>query len=155
LLPLWNWQLSKQEFAQIVLHAQERVEAIKAEREKAAEKERFNQERQRRIDDLVRVERTTAGAAHAFATHALEAIRKAGGNASKVEWQQIEKVAIHESIMQHRQDPKSVLSAIIKHSPGMVDQARQDKAQAFISTLAGKEIPAPKVSKEREGPSMS
>ncbi len=145
--------LSKQEFAQLVLHAQERVEAIKAEREKAAEKERFNQERQRRIDDLVRVERTTAGAAHAFATNALEAIRKAGGNASKVEWPEVEKVTIYKSIMEHRQDPKSVLSAIVKYSPGMVDQVRQDKVQAFISTLAGKEIPAPKVSKEREGPS--
>jgi hypothetical protein len=145
--------LSKQEFVQLVLHAQDRVEAIKAEREKAAEKERLDQERQRRIDDLVRVERNTAGAAHSFARNALEAIRKNGGNASKVEWPEVEKATIHEAIMKHRQDPKSVLSAIVKHSPGMVDQKRHDKAQAFISTLAGKEIPAPKVSKERDGPS--
>lgn len=145
--------LSKQEFAQLVLHAQERVETIKAEREKAAEKERLDQERQRRIDDLVRVERNTAGAAHAFARNALEAIRKAGGHSSKVDWPEVEKVTIYEAIMEHRQDPKSVLSAIVKHSPGMVDQVRQDKAQAFISTLAGKEIPTPKVSKERDGPS--
>jgi hypothetical protein len=145
--------LSKQEFAQIVLHAQERVEAIKAEREKAAEKERLDQERQRRIDDLVRVERNTAGAAHAFARNALAAIRKAGGDMSKVMWPEVEGVSIRESILEHRQDPKSVLAAIVKYSPGMVDQERQDKVQAFISTLAGKEIPAPKVSKEREGPS--
>lgn len=145
--------LSKQEFAQLVRHAQERVEAIKAEREKAAEKERLDQERQRRIDDLVRVERNTTGAAHVFARHALGAMRKAGGDGFKVDWPEVEKAAIYESIMQHRQDPKSVLSAILKHSPGMVDQVRQDKAQAFISTLAGKEIPAPKVSKDRDGPS--
>jgi hypothetical protein len=145
--------LSKQEFVQLVLHAQERVETIKAERAKAAEKEKLDQERQRRIDDLVRVERNTAGAAHAFARNALEAIRKAGGNFSKVDWPEVEKVTIYEAIMEHRQDPKSVLSAIVRHSPGMVDQVRQDKAQAFISTLAGKEIPAPKVSKERDGPS--
>ena len=146
--------LSKQEFAQLVLHAQQRVKSIKAEQEKASEKDRLDQERQRRIDDLVRVERNTAGAAHAFATHALEAIRKASGNASKVEWTEVEKVAIYESITQHRQDPKKVLSAIVKHSPGMVDQARQDKARAFISTLVGKEIAPLKVSKEREGPSL-
>ncbi|NHZ66863.1 MobV family relaxase [Massilia genomosp. 1] len=147
-------KLAKHEFAQLVLQTQERVNAIKVEHEKAAEKERVRQEQQRRIDDLVRVERKTAGAAHAFATHALEAIRKAGGNASKVEWPEVEKVAIYESITQHRQDPKKVLSAIVKHSPGMVDQARQDKARAFISTLVGKEIAPLKVSKEREGPSL-
>lgn len=145
--------LSKQEFAQVVRHAQERVDAIKAEREKAAEKERLDQERQRRIDDLVRVERNTAGAAHAFARNALAAIRKAGGDMSKVMWPEVEGVSIRESILEHRQDPKSVLAAIVKYSPGMVDQERQDKVQAFISTLAGKEVPAPKVSKERDGPS--
>jgi hypothetical protein len=145
--------LSKQEFAQLVLHAQERVEAIKVERAKAAERENLDQEKQRRIDDLVRVERNTAGAARAFAQNALEAIRKASGNSSKVDWPEVEKVTIYEAIMEHRQDPKSVLSAIVKHSPGMVDQARQDKAQAFISTLAGKEISAPRISKGLDGPS--
>lgn len=148
--------LSKREFAQLVLQAQERVNIIKAEREKAAEKERLDQERQRRIDDLVCVERTTAGAAHAFAQNALEAIRKAGGNSSKVEWPEVEKVTIYEAIMEHRQNPKSVLSAIVKYSPGMVDQVRQDKAKAFISTLAGREIDGiadRKAKKQYEGPS--
>lgn len=148
--------LSKQEFAQLVLHAQDRVEAIKAEREKAAEKERVDQERQRRIDDLVRVERNTAGAAHAFAQHALAAIRKAGGDASKVMWPEVEGVSIRESLLEHRQDPKSVLSVITKYSPGMVDQARQEKLEAVISRLVGKEIDRisnMKPSKQWEGPS--
>lgn len=145
--------LSKQEFAQLVRHAEERVNTIKAEREKAAEKDRADQERQRRINDLVRVERNTAGAAHAFARNALAAIRKAGGNALKVEWPEVEKVTIYEAIMEHRQDPKSVLAAIVKHSPGMVDQARQGKAREFISDWSGKEIATPKVSKECDGPS--
>ena len=145
--------LAKQEFAQLVRHAQERVNAIKAEREKEAEKYRTDHERSRRIDDLGRVERTTAGAAHTFAQHALKAIEKAGGDVSKVEWEKVEAVAIRESIMQHSQDPRKVLAAIVKHSPGMVDQARQEKAREFISTWTGKEIAAPRVSKEREGPS--
>ena len=145
--------LAKQEFAQLVRHAQERVNAIKAEREKEAEKYRTDYERSRRIDDLGRVERTTAGAAHTFAQHALKAVEKAGGDVSKVEWEKVEAVAIRESIMQHRQDPKKILAAIVKHSPGMVDQARQEKAREFISTWSGKEIAAPRVSKERDGPS--
>jgi hypothetical protein len=145
--------LSKQEYAQLVRHAQERVDAIKMEREKAAEKYRIDHERSRRIDDLGRVERTTAGAAHTFAQHALKAVEKAGGDVSKVEWKEIEAAAIRESIMQHSQDPKKVLAAIVKHSPGMVDPARQEKAREFISTWSGKEIAASRLSKERDGPS--
>lgn len=145
--------LSKQEYAQLVRHAQERVNAIKAEREREAETYRTNHERTRRIDDLVRVERTSAGPAHTFAQHALRAIGKAGGDMSKVEWQEVEATASRESIMEHNQDPKKVLAAIVKHSPGMVDKVRQDKALEIISTLSGKEIAALKVSKQHEGPS--
>ncbi|MEO9429550.1 hypothetical protein, partial [Klebsiella pneumoniae] len=146
--------LAKQEFVQLVMHAQERVKAIKAEREKAAEREKLDQERQRRVDDLVRVERKTAGASCTFAQHALEAIQKAGGDASKVHWPTVEKAAVMESITQHRQQPKDVLAAIVKYSPGMVEPARQEQARAFISTLAGKEIAAPKVGKQHDGPSL-
>jgi len=145
--------LAKQEFVQLFMHTQERVKAIKAEREKAAEREKLDQERQRRVDDLVRVERKTAGASCTFAQHALEAIQKAGGDASKVHWPTVEKAAVMESITQHRQQPKDVLAAIVKYSPGMVEPAQQEQARAFISTLAGKEIAAPKVGKQHEGPS--
>ena len=144
--------LSKQEYAQLVRHAQERVNAIKAERERDAEKYRTEHERSRRIDDLMRVERTSAGPAHTFAQHALRAIGKAGGDMSKVEWKEVEATASRESIMEHNQDPKKVLAAIVKHSPGMVDQVRQDKALKLISTLSKKEITASK-GKERDGPS--
>lgn len=146
--------LAKQEFVQLVMHTQERVKAIKAEREKAAEREKLDQERQRRVDDLVRVERKTAGASCTFAQHALEAIQKAGGDASKVHWPTVEKAAVMESITQHRQQPKDVLAAIVKYSPGMVEPAQQEQARAFISTLAGKEIAAPKVGKQHDAPSL-
>jgi hypothetical protein len=145
--------LAKQEFAQLVRHAQERVNAIKAEREREAENYRTNYERSRRIDDLVRVERTIAGPAHTFAQHALRAIGKAGGDMSKVEWKEVEATASRESIMEHNQDPKKVLAAILKHSPGMVDPVCQEKALKFISTLSKKEIAASKANKERDLPS--
>lgn len=57
--------------------------------------------------------------------------------------------------MEHNQDPKKVLAALIKYSLGMVDQVRQNKAREFISIWSGKEIPASKVSKEDDGASMS
>ena len=150
-------EMDKQEFARLVMHAQGRVSAIKAERQRAAEREKLDQERQRRVNDLARVERTKAGAACTFAQHALEAVRQAGGDASKVDWKAVEKAAIIESIGQHRQHPKDVLAAIMKHSPGMVEEpARQEQARAFISTLSGKEIAAPKVGKQQQhdGPSL-
>ncbi|EAO3132345.1 plasmid recombination enzyme [Salmonella enterica] len=147
-------ELDKQEFARLVTHAHARVNAIKAERQRAAEREKIAQERQRRVNDLARVERTKAGAACTFAQHALEAVQKAGGDASKVDWKAVEKAAIIESIAQHRQHPKDVLAAIVKYSPGMVEPARQEQARAFISTLAGKEIAAPKVGKQHDGPSL-
>lgn len=56
--------------------------------------------------------------------HAVKAVEKVGGDVSKVEWKEVEAAAIRESIMQHSQDPKKVLAAIVKHSPEMVDQAR-------------------------------
>ena len=145
--------LSKQEYAQLVRHAQERVNAIKAEREREAENYRTNYERSRRIDDLVRVERTSTGPAHTFAQHALRAIGKAGGDMSKVEWKEVEATASRESIMEHNQDPKKVLAAIVKHSPGMVDQVRQDKALKLISTRSGKEIAVSRANKEHDEPS--
>lgn len=145
--------LAKQEYIQLVQQAQERVNAIKAEHERAAEEFRAAHERSRRIDDLVRVERTSAGPARTFAQHALRAIGKAGGDMSKVEWKEVEATASRESIMEHNQDPRNVLAAIVKYSPGMVEQIRQDKARKLISTWTEKEIVSPKISKQREGPS--
>jgi hypothetical protein len=72
---------------------------------------------------------------------------------SKIEWQEVEATASRESIMEHNQDPKKVLAAIVKHSPGMVDPVRHEKALKFISTWSGKQIAAPRTSKERDGPS--
>lgn len=144
--------LSKQEYAQLVRHAQERVNAIKAERERDAEKYRTDHERSRRIDDLVRVERTSAGPAHTFAQHALRAIGKAGGDMSKVEWKEVEATASRESIMENNQDPKKVLAAILKHSPGMVDPVRQEKVRELISNWATKKISSSELNKKMEGP---
>jgi hypothetical protein len=36
----------------------------------------------------------------------------------------------------------------------MVETARQEQARAFVSTLSGKEIAAPRVGKQHDGPSL-
>lgn len=115
--------------------AEARQRAAKADAERAR-----RQQEQLRVDDLVRVERQTAGAACTFARHALEAVRKAGGDASKVDWQEVEKSAAVESITQHRQEPADVLAAILKHSPGTVDPdpARLEKVRTFVSKFPAK-----------------
>lgn len=140
--------LAKQEFVQLVRHAQERVKAIKAEREKAAEREKLDQERQRRVDDLVRVERKTAGASCTFAQKALEAIQKADGKADAVDWPKVEQAAIVEAIRANGQKPDDVLAAVMKYSPGMVEPARQEQARAFVSQMVGCEIAPVKLERD-------
>ncbi len=132
--------LAKTEFARLVQHAQERVQAITAERAKAAAWAKLDQERQRRVDDLVRVERKTAGAACTLAQHALAAIRQAGGQATLVDWPKVERAAIIESIRENQQPPKDVLAAIVRYSPGMVEPSRHETARALVSQIAGREL---------------
>jgi hypothetical protein len=150
--------LAKDEFVQLVLQVQERVKALTAERERAAKERQITQEKQRRIDDLPRVKRTTAGAAHTFAKHAIEAIAQEGGFAHAVEWPKVERMAIRDALRDTGQSPQEVLGAIVRHSPGMADPARQEAARAYISELAGKEIvpvSSNRVQKERDrGPSL-
>ncbi len=146
--------LAKEEFIKLVLDTQERVTVIKKALEEAAQLQKIDHERQRKVDNLVNVERNTAGAAHTFAKHALGAIKKAGGDASKVDWAAVEKEAAMESITQHKQPPKNVFDAIARHSPGMADPARQDRIQALVSTLPETQIAAPKVTRRYRGPSL-
>jgi hypothetical protein len=145
-------RLAKNEFVQLVIHAQERVAALKQASIEAGKRKEIDQEQQRRVDDLVRVEKKTAGTSCTLASHALEAIRLAGGDARRVDWAQVERAAVMESIVEHQQPPKDALAAVLKYSPGMADPARHERAQQLVSRIAGAEIKAP--TKGREGPSM-
>jgi hypothetical protein len=121
--------------------AASRVAQQQAEQAQAHERAQIEAERARRLADLARVERETAGAAHAFAKHALAAIQKAGGDASKVHWPAVEVAALRESIDQHHQPPAAVLAAIVKHSPGMVEPAQQQQLRAFVESYAVDKAP--------------
>lgn len=146
--------LSRDEFVELVRLALSKVNRIKQERFEAEKTKQLDHERQHRIDDLVRVERKTAGAACLFARHALDAIKQASGDALLVDWGKVERAAAIESIGEHRQSPQDVFAAIVKHSPGMVDPVQQEKARAMISRMAGMDIAAPSNTPERgRGPS--
>ena len=123
------------EFAQLAAHAQQRVNALKAAQEKAEERARIDAERQRRVEDLERVERNAAGASYTFARQALQAIRQAGGKVDSVDWQRVEQAAIVEAIRENGQKPSDVLAAIVKHSPGMVEQERQEAARVLVQQV--------------------
>ena len=135
------------------MHTQERVKAIKAEREKAAEREKLDQERQRRVDPGARGA-PDGGASCTFAQHALEAIQKAGGDASKVHWPTVERKQPSWSRSHSTGSSPRRARGHREYSPGMVEPAQQEQARAFISTLAGKEIAAPKVGKQHDAPSL-
>lgn len=130
--------LDKNEFVELVMGAQERVKVIKAEREKVAKQEKLKQEKQHRIEDLIRVERKMAGANRTFATHALRAIDKQGGDASKVDWEAVERQTIIDSIGKYGQSAESVVKAILEHSPLRVDQASHVELQTTVNLNAPK-----------------
>jgi len=98
---------------------------------KTARKAEIDRERQRRIDDLARVERETAGASCTFAQHALEAIKKAG-DPSKVDWRMVEAQTIREAIAEHGQDVESVISAINRYSPERADPASHQEIREAV-----------------------
>lgn len=85
-----------------------------AERKSLAEKERRQCER---IEALPALAHKTVGAARTFVIHALEAIKVAGGDASKVEWSLVEGNAAVEAIRDNGQSPQSVIRAINELSP--------------------------------------
>lgn len=119
---------------------------IEAARERRAELEREQAERernlellaerQRRIDALHGLRRTTAGAEHTFVNHALEAIARAGGDAAKVEWPKVEGATAHEAISLHGQSPESVTRAICDLSPIRVNETSHQKVADWVISVA-------------------
>ena len=75
-----------------------------------------------------------AGAALTFWQHATEAIKVHGANG--VDWADVERKTIVESISEHGQPPSDVADVICQHSPGAVSKARQDEVRALVDGLA-------------------
>jgi hypothetical protein len=120
----------------VSLFTPEEVEKARQRAAEAARRAKIARERERRIADLAQVERNTAGAAYTFARNALEAIRKAGGDADRVDWRAVEKAAVMESIAEHGQSSQSVVEAILKHSPIRADPASHQEVKDAVARAA-------------------
>ncbi|MCH2240319.1 MAG: hypothetical protein MK060_20845, partial [Blastomonas sp.] len=86
-----------------------------------------------RLADLPRLEKR-AGAALTFWQHAAEAIKAHGANS--VDWADVERKTIVESISEHGQPPSDVADVLCQHSPGAISKARQDEVRALVDGLA-------------------
>lgn len=75
-----------------------------------------------------------AGAGFTFWLQATAAIQANGIDG--VNWPDVERKTIVESIVEHGQAPADVADVICLHSPGAVQQTRQDEVRALIEQLA-------------------
>lgn len=86
-----------------------------------------------RLAEMPRLEKR-AGAALTFWHHATEAIKAHGVDG--VNWADVERKTIVESISENGQPPSDVAEVICQHSPGAVTKARRDEARALVERLA-------------------
>jgi hypothetical protein len=144
-------QLDREEFMLLAKTVSDQVNLLRKKRE-------FITERQRRVDQLPKLEQKSAGASLTLATHAIAALDLVNGDPAKVNWDQVERAAALEAIQLNHQSRESVLQAIVKHSPGMADSTRRDAASKLIQAIPQPEphlAPVRTVSKKREGPDFS
>lgn len=86
-----------------------------------------------RLAELPRLEKR-AGATLTFWQYATEAIKAHG--ADGVDWADVERKTIVESISEHGQSPSDVADVICLHSPGAVTKAQQEDVRALVGRLA-------------------
>jgi hypothetical protein len=90
-------------------------------------------ESSQRLDNLSSLS-GSAGPSITFWQHAMEAI-KANGIGS-VNWAEVERKTIEESIGENGQSPSDVAEVICRYSPGAVSETRQEKVKVLIDHLA-------------------
>lgn len=72
------------------------------------------------------------GAEHTFGVRAAKALREVDGNASKVDWEAVERMTVIESMGRHGQSAENVTKALLAHSPLRVDPASHDQLRNTI-----------------------
>lgn len=86
--------------------------------------------RVQRLPDLA----STFGPAFTLGRHARRALQ-AAVDPRRVNWDQVHKVTIVESIEHHGQDPDDVHAALSQHSPGAVSEETQAQLRGIIDEL--------------------
>ena len=77
-----------------------------------------------------------SGAEHTFGIEAAAALKNADGNASKVDWEAVERETMVKSIGRYGQSTESVIKAILIHSPLRVDSASHVELQNTVNRHA-------------------
>lgn len=77
----------------------------------------------------------TFGPAFTLGRIAMRALKRAA-DPRRVNWDQVHKATIVESIAQHGQDPDDIHAALSKHSPGATSDDAQAKLRGVIDALA-------------------
>lgn len=77
----------------------------------------------------------TFGPAFTFGQHALQALKRAG-YPQQIDWDQVHRATIVESIEQHGQDPDDVHDALSRYSPGVTSEDAEAKLRGVIDELA-------------------
>ena len=86
--------------------------------------------RVQRIPELA----NTFGSAFTFGRHAMRAL-KGAADPRRVNWDQVHKVTIVESISQHGQDPDDIHDVLSRHSPGIVSAEKQEELRQLLDQL--------------------
>ncbi len=76
----------------------------------------------------------TFGPAYTLGRHAMRALNSAA-DPRRVNWDQVHKATIVESIQQHGQDPDDVHAALSRYSPGAVSSEKQEQLREIIDQL--------------------
>jgi len=76
----------------------------------------------------------TFGPAYTLGRIAIRALKRAA-DPRRVDWDQVHKATIIESIEQHGQDPDEVHEALCRHSPGAVSSEKQEQLRGIIDEL--------------------
>jgi len=128
------------ELHQVVqLFTPEEIKAAKDRKARQDAKDRAEKAKEteikRRVDFLPKLLQLS-GAAYTFGKNAIEALKKAAGDASKTDWKAAEAKTARESIGNHGQDPLKVIEALLSHSPGRADPATHSELKIAVIRAA-------------------
>jgi len=113
----------------------ERAEKARQKAAEAARRAEIDREREKRLAGLQGLLQR-GGAAHTLGLKAAEALRKVGGDPSKVDWRGVEAQTIGDAIAKHGQSAESVIEAINRYSPGRADPASHQEIRDTVTRHA-------------------
>jgi hypothetical protein len=90
---------------------------------------------QNRIDQLPALIKG-AGPAYTLAVVAQDAIATAGGDATKVDWAQVDRMVIETAMRTNQQPAERVLEVLQAHSPGTVTQVGQQAVASLVQEMS-------------------